>query len=74
MLSKTYFAILLFGFAWSVSAADLSSGALPKKAAFRIKNLITIRVPKDAKRVRMDLSARELLGQGSGALEGIASG
>jgi hypothetical protein len=53
MLSKTYFAILLFGFAWSVSAADLSSGALPKKAAFRIKNLITIRVPKDAKRVRI---------------------
>jgi hypothetical protein len=53
MSRKTYFAILLFGFAWSVSAADVSPGASPKKAMFTIKNLLTIRVPRDAKRVRV---------------------
>jgi transglutaminase-like putative cysteine protease len=53
MLRKPYFAVLILGLAWSVSAADFSLAASPQEAEFRITNLLTIRVPKDAKRVRI---------------------
>ena len=53
MFRKTYPVIALFGLCLSVSAADHSPSPQPKKARFRVTNLLTIQVPQDAKNVRI---------------------
>jgi len=53
MLRKTYPIIALFALCLSVSAADPSPSSQPKRARFRVTNLLTIQVPKDAKNVRI---------------------
>ena len=53
MLRKTYTVIALFALCLSVSAADPSASPQPKRARFRVTNLLTIQVPQDAKNVRI---------------------